>query len=93
LSFCIDKKQDNTLPLFLYLVYVEAYFISSVKYNPFTKTSIETQERSKKEAFKRKNYVLDRMLKGNKISLAEYTLAYEQPVPFNQGKFQFNELN
>ena len=37
------------------------------KYNPFTKTNLAAQEKAQKEAFIRKNYVLDRMYKSEKI--------------------------
>lgn len=76
---------------------IEAAFIAGSvkgpeKYNPFTKGNTKTQEKAKHDALIRKNYVLDRMLKNNKITQEQYDQASEQPVPFNQGRFQFNEL-
>jgi len=76
---------------------VESAFIAaSVKgpdrYTPYTKTTHEKQEKARKDAFNRKNYVLDRMLKTGKITESEYDFAVKEPVPFNQGKFQYNEI-
>lgn len=62
------------------------------KYNPFTKTSIVSQEKARREALIRKNYVLERLLKTQKITKQQYEEAVKEQVPFNQGKFQFNEL-
>lgn len=77
---------------------VEAAFIAGSvkgpeKYTPFTKNTPERQAQAKTEAFIRKNYVLDRLLKSNKITQAQYDIAVKQQVPFKQGKFQFNELS
>ena len=76
---------------------VEAAFIAgSVKaperYNPFTKTSKDAQEKALKAADVRKNYVVQRMYEAHKISEKDLLVAKNMPVPFNQGKFQFNEL-
>lgn len=76
---------------------IEAAFIAGSvkgpeKYNPFTKVSISGQEKAKKEALIRKNYVLQRMYKSRKIDKQLYENSLKDPVPFNQGKFQFNEL-
>lgn len=76
---------------------VEAAFIAGSvkgpeKYNPFTKGNAKAQERAKHDAFIRKNYVLERMHKNNKITQEQYDQAIDQQVPFNQGRFQFNEL-
>ncbi|APJ04390.1 transglycosylase domain-containing protein [Silvanigrella aquatica] len=76
---------------------VESSFIAGSvkgpeKYNPFTKTSVSGQDKAKKEAFIRKNYVLDRMLKTQKITKQQYDDAIKEQIPFNQGRFQFNEL-
>lgn len=76
---------------------VEAAFIAGSvkgpeKYNPFTKTTVAAQEKAKREAFTRKNYVLERMLKNNRITKQVYDAAVKEQVPFNQGRFQFNEL-
>lgn len=62
------------------------------KYNPFTKTSVVGQEKARREALIRKNYVLERLLKTQKITKQQYDDSIKDPVPFNQGKFQFNEL-
>ncbi len=79
------------------LTLIEAAFIAGSvkgpeKYNPYNKSSTERQEKSKEEAFIRKNYVLERMHKGKKINDSEYETALAEQVPFNQGKFQFNEM-
>ncbi|WP_158998304.1 transglycosylase domain-containing protein [Pigmentibacter ruber] len=62
------------------------------KYNPFTKTSVVAQEKARREALIRKNYVLERLLKTQKITKQQYEESVKEQVPFNQGKFQFNEL-
>lgn len=62
------------------------------KYNPFTKTSVVGQEKAHREALIRKNYVLERLLKTQKITKQQFEEAVKEQVPFNQGKFQFNEL-
>lgn len=77
---------------------VEAAFIAGSvkgpeKYNPFTKNTIEGQKKSRREAFIRKNYVIERMLKNDKITKEQYIAALKKLVPFNQGRFQFNELD
>lgn len=77
---------------------VEAAFIAGSvkgpeKYNPFTKPTADKQAQAKAEAFVRKNYVLERMLKGEKITEEQYLAASKAQVPFKQGKFQFNELS
>lgn len=79
------------------LTLVESAFIAGSvkgpdKYNPFTKTTTAGQEKAKREAFARKNYVLTRMLKNNKITQQVYDAALKEQIPFNQGRFQFNEL-
>lgn len=77
---------------------VEAAFIAGSvkgpeKYNPFTKPTADKQAQARAEAFVRKNYVLERMLKSNKITEDQYNIASKEQVPFKQGKFQFNELS
>lgn len=62
------------------------------KYNPFTKTSVSGQEKAVKEALIRKNYVLERMFKSQKITKQQYDDSIKEAVPFSQGRFQFNEL-
>lgn len=62
------------------------------KYNPFTKTTVTGQQKAKQDAFIRKNYVLERMYKTGKITKQVYEKTLKEQVPFNQGKFQFNEL-
>lgn len=89
-KYYFNKNVEN-------LTLVESAFIAGSvkgpeKYNPFTKTTLTGQEKAKREAFIRKNYVLERMLKSGKITQEEYEAALKEPVPFNQGKFQFNEL-
>lgn len=76
---------------------VEAAFIAGSvkgpdKYNPFTKTSEKLKEKALQEANERKNYVLMRLFETGKISKLDYNEAFNTPVPFRQGRFQFNEL-
>ncbi|MES2614755.1 MAG: transglycosylase domain-containing protein [Bdellovibrionota bacterium] len=80
------------------LTLIEAAFIAASvkgpeKYNPFTKTTLAGQDKAKRQALIRKNYVLERMLKNHKISKEEYDAAVKEPVPFNQGRFQYNEVS
>lgn len=79
------------------LTLTEAAFIAgSVKgperYNPFTKRALESQEKAKARAKVRKDYVLRRMLESNFITQADFEAAVVEEVPFQQGRFQFNEL-
>jgi penicillin-binding protein 1A len=75
----------------------EAAFVAGsqkapVRYNPFTKRTVEAQAKARAEAKIRKNYVLRRMLETKFITQAEYHAAKDEEVPFKQGRFQFNEL-
>jgi penicillin-binding protein 1A len=77
---------------------VESAFIAGSvkgpeKYNPFTKTTAAGQEKARRDALVRKNYVLDRMFKAGKINKKDYDDALKLAVPFSQGRFQYNELS
>lgn len=77
---------------------VESAFIAgSVKgpelYNPFTKRSLQSRNRAIERARQRTAYVLGRMRDLRFISENEYSTAITQPIPFNQGRFQFNQLS
>ncbi len=79
------------------LTLIEAAFIAGSvkapeKYNPFTKITVDGQEKARNEARIRKNYVLNRMFKNQKITQQQLEESLKEPVPFNQGRFQFNEL-
>ncbi|WP_161597585.1 transglycosylase domain-containing protein [Fluviispira multicolorata] len=76
---------------------IEAAFIAGSvkapeKYNPFTKITVNGQEKARNEARIRKNYVLNRMFKNQKITAQQLEDSLKESVPFNQGRFQFNEL-
>lgn len=77
---------------------VESAFIAgSVKgpelYNPFTKRSLQSRNRAIERARQRTAYVLGRMRDLKFISEEDYAAAVDQPVPFDQGRFQFNQLS
>ncbi len=79
------------------LTLVEAAFIAGSvkapsKYNPFLKYTEEAKESAKKEADARKNYVLRRMYEQGWITEAELKEAWDQRVPFRQGKFRNSEV-
>lgn len=62
------------------------------KYNPFVKYDRKQKEEAWNEANWRKNYVLRRMYEQGWITEAQLKEAYEQRVPFNQGKFRTSEV-
>jgi penicillin-binding protein 1A len=62
------------------------------KYNPFTKRTTEAQQKARTEAKQRKNYVLKRMMENKFITIDEFKIAEQEDIPFQQGKFQFNEI-
>lgn len=77
---------------------VEAAFIAgSVKgpylYDPFTKKSLEARGRSMKRAMDRKNYVIRRMLDLKLVSPQDAEKAIAAPIPFERGRFQFNQVS
>lgn len=89
-KYYFDKNVED-------LTLTESAFIAgSVKgperYNPFTKKSLQAQTKARSEAKKRKNYVLRRMLEQKVIAQGEFDKAKDEEVPFQQGRFQFNEL-
>ncbi|SME96974.1 transglycosylase domain-containing protein [Pseudobacteriovorax antillogorgiicola] len=62
------------------------------KYNPFIKYTKAKRDKALLEANRRKNYVLRRMYEQGWISEAELKDAWDQPVPFNRGKFRTREV-
>lgn len=76
---------------------IEAAFIAGSvkapsKYNPFSKYTKERREKALLEASRRKNYVLRRMYEQGWITQQELKEAWDQPVPFNRGKFRTREV-
>jgi penicillin-binding protein 1A len=76
---------------------VESAFIAGSvkgpsKYDPFLKYTKERRELAVKNAFYRKNYVLDRMYDQAMISEKDYKEALAKPVPFNRGSFRSSEV-
>ncbi|MCX6118770.1 MAG: transglycosylase domain-containing protein [Proteobacteria bacterium] len=76
---------------------VESAFIAGSvkgpsKYDPFLKYTKERREIAVRNAFHRKNYVLDRMKEKGWVTAAEYKEAFEKPVPFNRGSFRSSEV-
>lgn len=76
---------------------IEAAFIAGSvkapsKYNPFVKYTREGKENAWKEANWRKNYVLRRMYEQGWISEEQLKVAFNEKVPFVQGKFRSNEV-
>lgn len=89
-KYYFDKEVQN-------LSLTEAAFIAAslknpVKFNPFTKRTTEAQDKARAEGKNRKNYTLRRMLEAKFISQAQYDASKLEEVPYQQGKFQFNEL-
>ncbi|MBC7660983.1 MAG: transglycosylase domain-containing protein [Chitinophagaceae bacterium] len=62
------------------------------KYNPFVKYNRKDKETAWNEANWRKNYVIRRMFEQGWITEAQFKKAFEERVPFNQGKFGNNEV-
>lgn len=76
---------------------VESAFIAGSvkapsKYNPFIKYTREQKEKAWNEANWRKNYVLRRMYEQGWISEEQLKIAFDEKVPFSQGKFRTNEV-
>jgi membrane peptidoglycan carboxypeptidase len=76
---------------------VEAAFIAGSvkapnKYNPFVKYTREDKEEAWNNANWRKNYVLRRMYEQGWIKEDEFKTAFNERVPFNQGKFRTQEV-
>ncbi len=76
---------------------VEAAFIAGSvkapnKYNPFVKYTREDKEAAWNNANWRKNYVLRRMYEQGWIKEDEFKAAFNEKVPFNQGKFRTQEV-
>lgn len=76
---------------------VEAAFIAGSvkapnKYNPFVKYTREDKEEAWNNANWRKNYVLRRMYEQSWIKEDEFKVAFNEKVPFNQGKFRTQEV-
>ena len=90
-----SKYYFNKAPKELDLV--EAAFVAGSvkgpsKYNPFIKYTKEAAEVARKNAFDRKNYVLERMYEERMITSDEYEAAKVRPVPFNRGEFRNSEI-
>lgn len=79
------------------LTLVEAAFIAGSvkapnKYNPFVKNTEEEKAAAWREADARKNYVIKRMYREGWISEEEFKKAWDERVPFKQGKFGSSEV-
>ena len=70
-----------------------AYLAAIVKgpnnYNPFTKNTAETKEETIKKAIGRTQTVLNRMREEGYITQAERDAVYQDDIPFNRGRFRF----
>ena len=70
-----------------------AYLAAIVKgpnnYNPFTKSTPETKEETVQKAIGRTQTVLNRMLEEGYISQEERDQIYHEELPFNRGRFRF----
>ena len=79
------------------LTLVEAAFIAGSvkgpeKYNPFTKRNQDAQNRAKTLARQRKDYVLKRMFQAKIITKEQYELSLKEEIPFNLGRFRFDDI-
>jgi len=88
--YYFDKETYELTPL------ESAFIAGSVKapykYNAFVRRDKASKEKALKEAIYRKNYVIRRMKDLNFITEKEWEGMNDKPVPFKQGRFQFNEL-
>ena len=77
---------------------VEAAFIAGSvkapsKYNPFLKFTKDGRDRAMKEAAKRKNYVLEKMIEQGWITKKQFDEAWREAVPFSRGRFRTSEVS
>jgi len=86
-QYFFDKEAEN-------LDLVEAAFIAGsvkgpYKYNPFTKRTEADKLEARRQAKRRKDYVLKNMYMARFITKEQYEAAKERPVPFKEGKVTF----
>ena len=69
--------------------YIAAIVKGPENYNPFTKSTEETQEETRKKAVGRVQTVLNRMLEEGFITQQERDAVYYEEIPFNRGYFRY----